>query len=323
MSEEYEYIDMRNPLLRRESKMDKKELIMVSAFLDIGRNRWKRFGRDISKAYIESFSNYYQYLSKNVRMIVFIDDQYCEELRRSASMLSEFITLVPINKNWLNENNIYAWQQLDKMTEIMNSNYYKELVHRRIERGFPENIYPEYNAINHCKIDFVCYAATHLVGDSYNHDNDEDNKEERMFCWADFGYFYSILNNNPSEYPISPIDVSKLNSSKITFCLRNRLDPSSDQDMTYILLNAPDKFTGSFFSGNRETMLELQKLYHQSLDEMHMKGISDDDQHVYLRCFYKNPNIFQLYIDEVHPWPVALTYFEEDHSTSTSTSTSK
>jgi hypothetical protein len=57
-------------------------------------------------------------------------------------------------------------------------------------------------------------------------------------------------------------------------------------------------------------MLKLQKLYHTSLKELYNNNISDDDQHIYLRCFLKEPNIFNLYLDSCQ-WPKGLCYFEK------------
>jgi hypothetical protein len=80
--------------------------------------------------------------------------------------------------------------------------------------------------------------------------------------------------------------------------------------MIYTLTQAPETFTGSFFAGPVNLMLELQKLYHMSLEELYTNNISDDDQHVYLRCYFNNPTIFDLYLSN-QQWPKALPYFEK------------
>jgi hypothetical protein len=80
----------------------------------------------------------------------------------------------------------------------MESDYYRSLVNERIISGNPENIYADYNAINHSKIDFICYAI-----------NNNLINRDAFICWSDFGYFNSILHNNPSEYPINHIDITK------------------------------------------------------------------------------------------------------------------
>jgi hypothetical protein len=272
-----------------------KDLVIVTSFLDINRENWINSYKRTTTQYIESFTNYFNYPNK---MIIFIDDKYFDkikELYKNSSHNNSI--LIPINKQWMSEN-IYAWQQLDISTNIMYSDYYKNLLHKRIQNGNPENIYPDYNAINHSKIDFICYAI-----------NNNLIKKDDLICWSDFGYFNSILHNNPNKYPLFSIDIQKFNINKLSFCLRNKLN-NLDEDMIYTLLNAPEKFTGSFFAGPGNLMVKLQELYHQSLNELYINNISDDDQHIYLRCFLKEPQLFNLYLDSTK-WPEGLNYFEK------------
>ena len=290
-----EYIDMNQ--VAPSFKNNKTDLVMVTGFLDINRENWTNYQRTTTQ-YIESFINYFNYPAK---MIIFVDDKYFDKIKELYEKSSHNNSiLIPINRQWMNEN-IYAWQQLDKSTNIMNSEYYKNLVNTRIQNGTPENIYPEYNAINHSKIDFICYAI-----------NNNLINEDSFICWSDFGYFNSILNNNPNEYPLFSIDIQKFDTNKLSFCLRNKLD-DLDQDMIYTLLKAPEKITGSFFAGPSNLMVKLQELYHQSLNEIYTNNISDDDQHIYLRCFLKEPQVFNLYLDSTK-WPEGLIYFQKSDS---------
>jgi beta-1,4-mannosyl-glycoprotein beta-1,4-N-acetylglucosaminyltransferase len=289
--ENIEYVDMN---VQSPHFHNNKELVIVSAFLDIDRRNWSKYQRTV-EYYILSFGNYFNYRNK---MVVFIDDNYIEELKVIYKKYSHNNAIfIPINKEWMSKN-IYAWQQLDISESIMESESYKNLLNDRIVRGCPENIYPTYNAINHSKIDFICYAVNNNL---INNDS--------FICWSDFGYFHSILHNNPSKYPVGSIDITKFKSDKLTFCLRNKLD-NNDRGITYTLVNAPEKFTGSFFAGPTNLMLKMQKLYHTSLKEIYDNNVSDDDQHIYLRCFLKEPQLFHLYLD-THKWPEALCYFEK------------
>jgi len=270
-------------------------LVVISAFLDIGREIWKNVFTRKSSTYVNSFLNYLNYDNK---MIIFIDDMYINEVKEKYEKLSyKNKIFIPINKEWMSLN-IHAWQQLETNRNIMNSETYKITVQDRIKYNYPENICPEYNAINHAKIDFICYA----IKNNYISKND-------FICWSDFGYFNSILHNNINNYPNYMLDINKFNVNKLSFCLRNKLN-KKDEDMVYTLTQAPEKFTGSFFAGSVDLMLELQKLYHISLEELYANNISDDDQHVYLRCYLTNPSIFELYLSD-NEWPKALKYFEK------------
>ena len=294
------YIDMNKDIVifdkGKDKDKDNKNLVIVSAFLDIDRGSWNNCSKRTASYYIDSFLNYLNYDNK---MVVFIDEKYISEINEKYNKTkhnNKFF--IPINKEWMDKN-IYAWQQLHKSKKIMESNFYKSLVQDRINTGYhPENIYPEYNSINHSKIDFICYALN----------NNIINKND-FICWSDFGYFNSILHNNPNEYPFSSLDINNFNTNTLSFCLRNKLD-RFDSNMYKTLVEAPEKFTGSFFSGPMNLMLKLQALYHKSLEELYSNNLSDDDQHIYLRCFLKEPDIFTLYLD-TNKWPLALSYFEK------------
>jgi len=286
------YIDMKS---KAPHFHNTKELVIVSAFLDINREKWSTAYKRTTRDYILSFSNYFNY---NTKMLVFIDDKYIEELKEIYNnSLHNNTIFIPINNDWMTKH-IHAWQLLDNSNDIMQSDEYINLVKDRIACGNPENIYADYNAINHSKIDFICYAIN----------NNLINRDD-FICWSDFGYFNSILHNNPSEYPINHLDITKFNPNKLSFCLRNKLD-NKDKDTIHTLVNAPERFTGSFFAGSATLMIKLQELYHISLKELYNNNISDDDQHIYLRCFLKEPNIFDLYLDSCQ-WPKGLCYFEK------------
>jgi hypothetical protein len=286
------YIDMNS---KAQHFNNTKELVIVSAFLDINREKWSTGYKRTARDYILSFTNYFNY---NTKMLVFIDDKYIDEIKETYNnSLHNNTIFVPINNDWMTKH-IYAWQQLGVSKRIMQSDKYTNLVKDRILCGNPENIYADYNAINHSKIDFICYAI-----------NNNLINRDTFICWSDFGYFNSILHNNHCEYPLNHLDITKFNPNKLTFCLRNKLD-NKDEDIIYTLVNAPETFTGSFFAGPYNLMLKLQKLYHTSLKELYNNNISDDDQHIYLRCFLKEPNIFNLYLDSCQ-WPKGLCYFEK------------
>jgi len=239
------------------------DIYYVTAFYDIGRGNWNTFRRS-PEHYINSFKNY---LNVDYHMIIFIDSRI-----KIPSDSFKNKTFIPIDEKFL-ETNIKAWQNKSKDVSIMNSEKYKELIG---SRNNPENHFPEYNCINHSKLDFIKYAY-------------ENNYIKSNFvCWTDFGYHYSF-----NSYPKQQVDINKLNQQKINIGtyepLRGNLDPY------YILANAPNIFCGCFLGIPIPLLTEFYNLYHDCLDELYNLGISDDDQHVYLRCYLKYPNLFEVY----------------------------
>ena len=276
-------------------------IIMITAFFNINRENWNVLNRNVDY-YIESLKIL---LSTEKNIIVFIDDRYIEldfiqNYIYNINILKNKSKIIPINYGWLYTNS-KSWQKNEICKNIMKSNDYINKVSKRIEAGNPENIYPEYNTINHSKIDFIKYA----IDNNMIENND-------LICWCDSGYHKSILHNNPFEFPYSNLDSNKFNDDKLNFCLRNKIT-ENDKNINYTLINAPEVFTGSFFSGNIDLMNKLYSLYHECLDDMYNLNIADDDQHVYLRCFLKQPQLFELFLS-LDKWPEALNYFQKSIS---------
>ena len=271
---------------------DFEGITIVSAFFDINRENYVAYSRTVD-AYINSFL---RYLDMKYTMVIFIDDRYLHRLLKYYdSCLFKNKIFIPINKEWLCEN-IYAWKQLERDKSIINSNYYKNFLHERILSGHPENIYSEYNIVNHSKIDFINYALknNYIMND--------------FVCWSDFGYYNSILNNNSELFPTTILDINKFNVEKINVMLYNDIT-KEDKNILDVAKNGKVTITGTFYGGPCKLMGIFQELYHQSLDELYSHNISDDDQHVLLRCYLKKPDLFELF-KEHNRWPRGLNFFQ-------------
>ena len=219
-------------------------------------------------------------------MIVFIDTKFIHHF-----VQSEKILFIPIDISFL-EKNIYAWKNLDKTKIIMNSDIYKNLLENRIKNGHPENIYSEYNCINHAKIDFINYALPFI--------------KTSFICWSDFGYHSSILNNEPSLFPTNTLDINLFNIDLINTQIINKI---GNYDPIDTLVNGHVTFTGSFYGLPKKLVPSFQELYHTCLEELYSMGISDDDQHVLFCCFNKKPELFDN--KSFNSWPNSLTYFQK------------
>lgn len=283
------------------------DITIVTAFFDIGRNSWNDDFKRSADFYIESFLNFLQY---PYNMICYIDDRYIETvLDVYANSPYKNKRFIPINQEWLDAN-IASWKKLHIDKQIIQCYYYKELLENRLRfmypngapeenrrnHLYPENEFPEYNAINHSKIDFIVDSIINGFITTY------------YTCWCDFGYFNSQHSGDSSTFPKQLLDSNKFHKSKLSFLLKNEVG-ELDKDMIYTLVVAPEVFTGTFFAGPSLLMLKFQKLYHQCVEELYRNGISDDDQHIYLRCYLKDPDFFDIHVIEGEEWPRGLTFF--------------
>lgn len=257
-------------------------LCLISAFLDIGRGDWIAFRRPVSQ-YIRNFM---PYVKLDQEMIVFIDERHIEELRIAIGNQSK-IKLFPINMKWLQEN-IYAFSKLPREKEIMDSEFFKILTRHRAFH--PECCKPEYNIIQHAKIDFVVYAIKNQLS------------EAKYFAWSDFGFF-----QDPRTIPKATLDINKFDLEKVNIIGVNTLN-NNDFDIFYTLLNAPERIGGFFFLGNSVNLLEYQKLYHQICTDFHTLGIVDDDQHIIIQSLLRNPSLFKLW--NMGGWFLVYNHFQ-------------
>jgi hypothetical protein len=221
-------------------------------------------------------------------MIVFMDDAHIEILQRLCAN-AKHIRIIPINRAWMKEN-IHAYRQLPREKEIMESNQFKQMVQHRL--GHPECSKPEYNIMQHSKIDFVCHVI--------------DNKlsTANYYAWSDFGYF-----QQPNRIPSKPLDLSKFDLERINFQGINPITPN-DGDIMYTLTNAPEKVGGFFYLGNSEQMLKYQELYHSVCTDFHRMGIVDDDQHIMIQCVFRQPSLFKVWT--LGGWHLAYNYFQQN-----------
>ena len=245
-------------------------LCIVTAFLDISRDSWTTFQRSVDQ-YITNFLRY-KILSHEI--IVFIDNKYFSRLE---SLTQNFlnIKLIPIDRDFM-KTHLYSYNQLQREQEIMGSEKFKELVKHRLKH--PECSKPEYNIIQHCKIDFVCHVINN------------DLTQAEYLCWSDFGYF-----QHPSLVPSSDLDLTKFNLEKVNFVCVDWLR-KEDSNIMYTLTQAPPRVEGGFFLGRRDKLLEYQQLYHKVYNYFHSIGIVDDDQHIILQCYFRDTTKFNLLV---------------------------
>ena len=227
---------------KKKEKEKEKEmsLCIVTAFMDLEREHWSHFSRSIDKY----FSSFAPYTTLNINMVIFIDDRYHERLigmlAKDDNKMSSY-EIIKINSDFLREN-IHAYKYLDVEREIMNSENFKLLINHR--RTHPECSIPEYNIIQHAKIDFVSYVI------------ERNEKKYDYYAWSDFGYFQFVQ-------PKGDLDLTKFNLNRINFQGINRLE-DIDFNIKYTLTRAPEKIGGFFYLGRPDLLIKYKELYHKT-----------------------------------------------------------
>ena len=266
---------------------------LVTAFYDIGRSEWNSQFTRKSQEYIESFRLFLNY---DHDMIIYIDSRHFDALSKmvESSPYSKNKRLIPIDEAWLKEN-IWAWSCLEREQEIMASDFYRNLIPHRIAARYPENVNPKYTIITHSKVDFVCNAI------------DLGMISTEMVVWVDFGYFHN--KTQEKHIPSKHFDLSKIDEKKINLCGMIEID-DKDRDILYTLRHAPVKICAYLFAATKNNMKVFQNLSHQALKVYQDAGIADDEQAVWLLCYFGNETLFKIhYFAE---WHLGLKYFSKE-----------
>jgi len=252
------------------------DITLVTFFFDINRHEWSRFTRPITQ-YFDSFDNYLKY---NHKMIAYVDSRHIDRIvRQKESLCANNVNIIAIDEQWL-EKNIFAWSKLQKEREIMARNDYKNLLSARVHIQYPENTKPEYTILTHSKIDFVNYTIEKNISDT------------EYYMWSDFGLLDSMTDTS-EHYPTGPLSLNKFNKNTINLNCMNPID-NMDRDVTYTLINAPEKLMGGTFFGNTKNLKQFQQLYHKHLEIFQANNIADDEQHIFLRCYFDRPELFTV-----------------------------
>jgi hypothetical protein len=156
----------------------------------------------------------------------------------------------------------------------MNSDYYKNLIK---DSKNPENQYPEYNIVNHNKIEFV-KRAKNMFPD-YSH-----------YGWIDFGCWRNS-NDRLTDFNWAELQDEKIHFSSYNYCPNDIENPieicKSGKVMVHGSMFIMDKKCVDWYSNEyTETLLYLQSL-----------NIVDDDQSIVVQIYKKYPEKFNLHIN--------------------------
>src|SRR5690606_34533674 len=116
-------------------------------------------------------------------------------------------------------------------------------------------------------------------------------------------------NNYINPYILDVNNQPLLDITKINYNLFCKLT-SNDENILYTIANAPERIGGGFFFLPQNLIDIYQKIYHDKHKEFQDLNLVDDDQHIALRCYYDNKNIFNLFSSG--GWYSALEFLQKD-----------
>jgi hypothetical protein len=242
-------------------------------FKNIGRSEWKFYKRSF-----DTYLSCFKQLAENIDYPLIV---YAE-----SEELKEIISNVRLNQNiiLINSSSIstYLNTHIETERKIMESDEYQIKIPEK-RRHNPEHFIPEYNLLNHSKIQFLVHAKKYMPGYKY-------------YAWIDFGW----VRDNKLEHIPRNIDLNKLNNKIIV----NNLDFIPIYHIPAdLMLSKYEIFIGggSYIIPN-DLIDVFQYLYNKKLEQWIHMGIADDDQNLMYQLWYENKDMFELIHTGIDNW---------------------
>jgi len=259
------------------------ETCFVTAFKDIGRKSWATFHRS-NEEYLRCFR---LLCEMQVPLVVYIDSALAGAVANIAAQARPpgwLTRIIPIDDAFL-DTHVDAWSYRKTERAIMASHAYRQIVAGRTDCP-PEVRIPEYNCINHAKVDFLAHAIRNGYGDA------------EYYAWIDFGYcqITASLSADRTFLPIPALLGDKVNVVAID-AIRE-----ADRDPISLLASGAVRVTGPFFHGRADVLLAYRDAYHERLREGHRRGVADDDQNTMVQVCLARPDLVRVWHNDLaHP----------------------
>ena len=258
---------MKKTVHPRSQITPKNDIVFVTLFKDIGRDKWQHYKRDPSE-YIECFLR----LATSIpyKLVVYVEPKI-------RGLLADYTfsdNIIFINFDSVEHTFIKKYIGLE--SEIITSQDYQNRIPYFRKNQNPEHVYPEYTLINHSKINYIRDAKQNVL------------PNYMFYAWIDFGY----AKNDTIQLP-KAIALDKLPTNKLTYhSLRDV--PDEKIDPNYILGSDDLYLTGSSFIVPNSIVEAFEVLYEYKLIEWQTRWIADDDQSLVLQIYQDHPGLFNL-----------------------------
>ncbi|KAL7073608.1 hypothetical protein ACQ4LE_006934 [Meloidogyne hapla] len=249
-------------------------LTIVTALLDIGRDRWNQYGRTMTQ-----YHEFLKYLLQlRLPMVIFVDNKSWHFVHRERSRIG-LGTKTKVRRISLSQLPFFSFKS--KVTKIMKdelNNWENEW--NPSMRSHPESSHPEYSLLVNSKTFFLVEAAA------------ENPFGSEFFVWLDAGYGHGDRSIFPQAWQWQPtfqkgiISLIKL-TPPTDFVNRYNLQSLYRQDISVI--------SGGFIAGDRNSIFRLHQLYYKKFIYLIEKQKIDDDQTMLVLLINEYPEFFHIF----------------------------
>ncbi|MCE5286374.1 MAG: HtrL family protein [Pelosinus sp.] len=245
-----------------------EEITIVTAFFDIGREKWPGFERDNSK-YVENFKFWARMKNK---LVVYTDQETArqvQQIRESFGLKDRTQTVVVDDITTLDPD-IYQCMEKVLANELA--------IKFRRKPASPESYIAMY--------DYVMYLKTYFIVDAI-----ERGLANGMISWMDFGY------NHGGKFYTNPLEFDFLwqydFSAKIHLF---SIEPLDETPIFEIVRDMKIYISGGIVIAPAELWKILLPLVRRAIFSLASCGLMDDDQTLLIMAYREHPEFF-----EIHP----------------------
>ncbi|QLV92084.1 protein YibB [Citrobacter freundii] len=247
-------------------------ITIVTAFFDIGRGDWtsnKGFFPHLERT-ADTYIQYFENLSKlDNDMVIFTSSELKPKIEAIRNGKNTVVVALDINKKFQSIKKRIA--RIQKDNEFISKLETRQLIN-------PEYWSPDYALVCNLKTYFVNRAIElNLVNDD-------------MVAWVDFGYCRSAdVTRGLSRWDY-PFDRNKVNF----FTVKKGLTVKTIHQVFDHMINNRSYIIGGAIVATQKKWKEFYKLVCQCQIKTLRNNIVDDDQGVFIMCYYYNPKLIKL-----------------------------
>jgi hypothetical protein len=251
-------------------------MVITTALVDLGRENWKDYNRSIN-----DYLSYNNMIYFQCKMVIYTTEDLKEYFENKRREVDPDLSMTKIITMRLEE--IPYYEYMEKLTDLMNSDFFIKNIKLRAHHYRPEANYPIYNIIQFAKSKFVERTIKENYFDSKYH------------CWMDAGIYHHLFSPKwvKSVFPKKNENVlsdGKIHQFYIDFPREsdlNKVDYYGQQDDVRI--------AGAWFGGNKAALLNFSDIVKKVVDDSIEEGIISDDQNIYTISYLENKDLFTLH----------------------------
>ena len=251
-------------------------MVITTALFDLGRENWEGYNRSI-----KDYLSYNKMIFFDCNMVIYTTPDLKEYFEINRKKIDPDLSKTKIITMSLSE--IPYYDYLDKLENLMKSDFFITKIRSRGHSLRPEANYPIYNIIQFAKSKFVENTIRNNYFNSEYH------------CWMDAGIYHHLFSDKwiGSKFPVNNLEVlddEKVHQFYIDFPKESDLDK-----VTYYGEPEDVRIAGGWFGGKKEALLEFSNKIKKVIDDSIQEGVISDDQNIYTIAYLENKQLFTLH----------------------------